>query len=277
MRFQICIIQPDNYVHSGAFLEIADLLKFALLSLGHEVVLKTNNFDSTAQNILIGVHLLDASVAAQLPPDTIILNTEQLGGVCSNWNENIIKWFSNNFTLWDYSHTNVGYLKDFGIKNVKKLEIGYQEELNRIKKQDTKNVDVLFYGMVNERRRKALQELEARGLRVKTLVGVYGAGRDLWVGQSQLVVNLHYFETQIFEIVRIFYLMTNGIPVATEINTTTKIDDFYREGLYCRPYEEFVDGVVELFEDKKKLAELGPMGQERIKLRPQTELLQNIL
>ncbi|MBT8156001.1 hypothetical protein KMP13_19490 [Epibacterium ulvae] len=138
-------------------------------------------------------------------------------------------------------------------------------------------MDVLFYGCVNDRRRLALIDLETRGLKVKPLINVFGEARDAWVARSKLVVNIHQFDTQIFEVVRVFYLMTNGIPVATEVNSTTKIDDFYREGLFYRPYEDLADGIVELFEDKTKLAELGPLGQEKIKLRPQTELLQSIL
>lgn len=276
-KFNICRIAPDNYVHSGAFLEIADVLLYGLRALGHEAEIQVNSTDPSARNIMIGVHLLSADVASQLPSDTIILNTEQLGGVYSDWNENILNWFSNDFTLWDYSDSNVGYLQDFGVKRVEKLKLGYQEELNRIQLQQEKPVDVLFYGCLNERRKTALLELEARGLKVKFLHGVFGNARDEWIARSRLVLNLHYFDSEIFEIVRVFYLMTNGIPVASELNPTTKMDDFYRQGLLCAPYDQLSDQVVELLEDKDALTTLGATAKETIMQRPQSELLREIM
>lgn len=275
--YQICLFQPEDYIHTGAFYEIAELLQYGLRALGYEAETRINDIDPNARNILIGVHLLDHRAAAHMPANSIVLNTEQLGGIASGWNRNILKWCSDDFTLWDYSDANVKYLKASGVERAAKLELGYQGELNRIQPRDHKDVDILFYGCINERRQKILNALEAYGLRVKALYGVFGAERDEWIARSKLVLNLHYYESQIFEIVRVFYLMTNGIPTAAEVNAETKIDNFYKKGLLCCPYEGFVDGVMELLEDKARLARLGTLGRETIMERPQTELLQNIL
>lgn len=276
-RYNICLVEPQNYIHSGAFYEIADLLLYALRELGHEAAVTKNGVDPAARNILIGVHLLNPSMAAQMPPDTIVLNTEQLGGTPASWNQNILEWFSRGFTLWDYSDANVTRLGEFGVKRVEKLQLGYQKELCCITPQEEQDVDVLFYGSINPRRQTVLSDLESRGLRVKALYSVYGAERDAWIARSRIVLNLHFYETQIFEIVRAFYLMTNGIPTAAEVNPTTRIDDCYRGGLLGLPYDRLADGITEVLRDEAGLARLGEKGKETIARYPQAQLLSEIL
>jgi hypothetical protein len=275
--FNVCLIQPDGYIHSGAFFEIADLIVLGLRELGFKAALRRNAIDPDARNILIGIHLLDPSFADGLPPDTIILNTEQLGGSPEAWNKNILEWFSKGFTLWDYSDANVGYLRSFGVEDVRKFQIGFQKELCRIDKQKEKDVDVLFYGSLNQRRRIVLADLQSRGLQVKVLNGVYGRDRDDWIGRSRIVLNHHYYETQIFEIVRAFYLMTNGVPVAAEVNPETQIDDRYRDGLLCLPYAELAGGIAEILKDGQELEQLGTRGKATIGKHPQAEILRELI
>ncbi|MBY6065503.1 glycosyltransferase family 1 protein [Leisingera aquaemixtae] len=276
-KFNICLIEPQNYVHSGAFYEIADLLLYALRDLGFEAVSTRNRIDPAARNIVIGIHLLNPSFAKQMPPGTIILNTEQLGAVFGDWNKRILEWFSQDFTLWDYSEANVAHLRDFGVKRVEKLQLGYQKELCRITRRENPDVDVLFYGCINPRRKAVLADLEARGLRVKALFGVYGQDRDAWIARSRIVLNLHYYETQIFEIVRTFYLMTNGVPIAAEVNPGTRIDDCYRDGMLPLPYSQLAAGIDDALKDEAGLAQLGAQAKETIASLPQAGLLREII
>ena len=276
-KYNISLVVPENFVHVGAFYEIIDLLMCSLHELGFEVGFKKNGIDPEACNILIGVHMLDPALASQMPPGTIILNTEQLGGTYEHWNEKILAWFSQDFTLWDYSDANVTYLKDFGAKRVEKLQLGFQPELCRIEPQAEKDIDVLFYGSTNPRREAVLEDLAARGLRVKTLYGTYGHHRDDWIARSRIVLNHHFYDTQIFEIVRAFYLMTNGIPFAAEVNPTTRIDDVYRDGLLSFPYEGLAEGIADVLQDEARLAQAGVQAKETISRYPQAQLLREIL
>ncbi|KIC19307.1 glycosyltransferase family 1 protein [Leisingera sp. ANG-DT] len=276
-KYNICLAQPDNYPHTGAFSEIADLIQFALRDLGYEAAIHKNKIDPSARNILIGIHLMTCAMAKVVPADTIILNTEQLGSTLSHWNKNIVEWFSHDFTLWDYSDANVSYLNDFGVKRVEKLQIGYQKELCRITPRQKKDIDVLFYGSVSPRRKKILDDLRACGLTVKQLEGTYGKSRDDWISRSRMVLNLHFYDSQIFEIVRAFYLMTNGIPLASELNSGTMIDECYRDGILGLPYDGLAEGIAEVLQDEAKLERIGKKGNETIARYPQAHLLREIL
>jgi len=244
-KFNICLVRPDNYIHSYAFLELGELLFFSIQELGYEATFGFNELKPDAMNILIGCHLLDPSFISQVPSSTIILNTEQIYGDTGAWNQAVFPW-AKQFEVWDYSPRNIEKFKELGVDGVKLFKIGYQKELVRLNPSMSKDVDVLFYGSVNERRKAILDGLEAKGLKVKVLFGVYGKDRDEWIERSKIVLNYHYYEAQIFEIIRVFYLLTNSVAVVGEVNQTTSIDLMCKEGIFPAKYEDLVSKCVEL-------------------------------
>ena len=247
-KINICLIRPDKYIHSYAFLELGELIYFSLKDLGFEATLGFNQIVPDVKNILIGCHLLDPKFIEQVPKSTIILNTEQIYSDTTDWNKNIFAWVTN-FEVWDYSIRNIEKLEEIGVNKVKLFKIGFQKELARLDRSKKKDVDVLFYGSINERRKDILEKLVAKGLTVKTLFGVYGRERDEWVERSKLVLNHHFYNSQIFEIVRVFYLLTNSVAVVGEVNESTSIGTMCREGIYAAKYDDLVAGCVELIKD----------------------------
>ena len=276
-KFNICLIWPNGYVHAAAFMELAEALVYALTELGHDANISLNQLNASARNILIGAHLLDASHAASVPKGSIILNTEQLSSVYQQWNRNVLALFSAGFEVWDYSDRNIEYLKSFGVADVKKLGLGYQSQLHRLQPAAERDVDVLFYGSMNDRRAKILDALRERGLAVKTLFGVYAEQRDAWISRSRLVLNHHFYDSKIFEVVRVFYLMTNAVPVVGEVGPETQIEKRFEEGLLAVPYEALVDRTVETVRDEQRLKALGERGFEAISRYPQAQLLTELL
>jgi hypothetical protein len=266
---------PENYKHSYAFLELGELLMYSIRELGHEASLKFNEL-TTDRNIIIGCHLLSPSLMTQVPKSTIILNTEQIYSDDSSWNENIFEWIKN-FEVWDYSLRNIEKIKSLGISNFKHLRIGYQKELKRIEKSTIQDIDVLFYGSINDRRKKILDELKESGLRTEVLFGVYGEERDKFISRSKIVLNFHYYKSQIFEIVRVFYLLHNDVAVVSEINESTSIDDQWRSAVSGAPYENLVNQVISLSNDAslRKLTE--KKGRDAIEEFPQHLYISQIL
>ena len=248
---------------------------FSLKELGHEVSFGFNNIEPSAINILIGCHLLDPSLIAQIPSSTIILNTEQVYGE-TDWNKPIFAW-AKHFQIWDYSPKNIEKLNQLGIDRTKSVRIGFQNELVRVDLSRPKDVDVLFYGSVNERRKAIIDGLEAKGLKVKALFGVYGKDRDEWIERSKVVLNHHYYESQIFEIVRVFYLLTNSVAVIGEVNDTTSIDSIYQEGIYASRYEDLISNCVELVSNQALRDQIQAKALRAISQYPQTLFTQEVL
>ena len=275
-KINICLVKPGNYIHSYAFLELGELIYFSLKDLGFEVRLVFNQINPDVKNILIGCHLLDPKFIGQVPKSTIILNTEQIHSDTNHWNKNIFVW-AKNFEVWDYSTRNIEKLKEMGVIRAKYLKIGFQKELARLNKSKKKDVDVLFYGSVNARRKSILEKLIAKGLTVKTLFGVYGKERDEWVERSKLVLNHHFYNSQIFEIVRVFYLLTNSVAVVGEVNESTSIDTMCREGICAVKYDDLVTGCVELIKDDDVRQRIQAKALNSISKYPQKLFTQEVL
>lgn len=276
-KYVVSIIQPHGYAHSGAFLELAELIVHGIRGLGLDAELKWNTVERGARNILIGIHLWGSEQIPHLPSDTILVNTEQLSDVFAHWNANLMQWFGLGFPVWDYSDVNINYLRSAGVTQVKKLEIGYASALRRIQHQATPDVDVLFYGALNPRRIAILERLDARGLAVKSLFGMYGSERDAWIGRSKVVLNLHQFDSKIFEVVRVFYLLTNSVAVAAEVNPDTSIEAFYKDAVAHAPYDGVVDLVCALAGNAKRRKKLQERGFQTLSKHPQSHGMRELL
>lgn len=249
-KFNICIAQPDNYVHSMAFIELGELIHYSLKELGHDSDLYFNKIEQDRINILFGCHLLNPSLITSFPKNTIVLNTEQIYQDSTNWNDNIFKW-AEHFTVWDYSDKNIEKFHQLGITKTKHFKIGFQKELSRISPYPDQEVDVLFYGCINDRRKLILDNLVKSGLNIKILFGIYGDERDQWIRKSKVVLNHHFYNSQIFEIVRVFYLLTNSIAVVAEVNESTSIGEIYKPSICATPYSSLVDSCINLVRDQK--------------------------
>lgn len=275
--YNICIVQPPGYIHSLAFTELAELLMYSIRDAGRPAQIQTNQFVQGAVNVIVGAHLLGVSALRAVPEGTIILNTEQLTGVAEKWREQLTGWFESGLEIWDYSPANIDVIKALGAEKVRHLPIGFQRELQRIDISVEQDIDVLFYGSINERRREILKEIEGRGLNLKVLMGVYGKERDQWIARSKVILNHHFYESQIFEIVRVSYLLTNAKAVVAEVNPETVIDDRFRKGVVDVPYAGLVDAVCDLVQDTTKRKALQRRALNSVIKYPQVDFTKPLL
>lgn len=275
-QFNICVVRPEGYPHSRAFDELAELLHYALEDLGFLVRVEINRIDPRGRNIVIGGHLFGAAAISRLPDSTIILNTEQLGAAEHTWTDSIVA-MARRFETWDYTPANISFLERCKVAEAKFLPIGFHPRLSRIEPADEADVDVLFYGSMSDRRRQVLERLAARGAKIKTLFGVYGVERDRWISRSKLVLNCHHYDTHIFEVVRVFYLLANRVAVVGEVGTKTQIEDDFRHAVAAVPYEALVETCLGLLADNQARKRLAARGHALIRERSQSELLKPLL
>ena len=276
MRYNICLIKPDQYIHSLAFIELAELLLYSLQELGFEIQMQFNQLDDNARNILIGCHLLDTALIKSVPKSSIIINTEQIYADFTNWNLPIMEWVKH-FETWDYSERNIIKFHELGLRGIKHLKIGFQKELARIPQSSVQDIDVLFYGTMNERRITVVNLLKAAGLKVHTAFGIYGPERDQLISRSKIVLNNHFYHSHIFEIIRVFYLMTNSVAVVGEVNPSTSIDPIYLNGIYGVPYLDLHKACLELLEDSARRTKLRQNALETIQQFPQKKFTAELL
>ena len=256
-RYAVVVVEPPGYVHSEAFREVAESLAFGLRALGQEALLAAGPVPGH-RSIVLGSNLLPSN-PLPLAPDSILYNLEQIepGSV---WLTPALLELFRRQPVWEYSERNAAQYPGLGLPAPRVVPIGFVPELVRIPPAPAEDIDVLFYGSVNERRRLILEALSARGLRVHTAFGVYGAARDSLIARSKVVLNLHYYEAKVFEVVRISYLLANRRCVVSERGAAPTEEREFEGGVAFAAYGELVETCARLCADaaaRSRLAETG--------------------
>ncbi len=256
--YRIVIVAPEQNAHVAVFTELAIALVTAIRENGFACDLKLNDVSPHATNIILGFHLLTNPIPKEIR--YIVYQLEQLSeteGIFSRRPE-MISIMNTAHAVWDYSTENICFLKQKGVQ-ASLIPVGYSPLLVQIPKSP-KDIDILFYGSRNERRGKVLQELLNRGYKVKALFGLYGEERDQWIARSKLVLNIHFYEANLFESVRVSFLLNNGIPVLSESSPSYPWDSVPLEMVH---YDNLVEKAVEMLGDPK-LSEYGRTCQKQL-------------
>lgn len=284
--YQITVIQPDGYPHTGALVELVNLVAHGLQDLtGEAPPMMLNQAGPGRRIILFGAHLMEpgqwAEALAGLPADQdiIIYNTEQV--------DPSVSWMSYGYLsmlggprvqVWDYSARNVAALASLGIF-ARHVPIGYHRALTRIPARVQEDIDVLFYGSMNERRTKVVTQIGEAGLAMDAVFGVYGHERDMLVARSKVVLSMHYYETNIFEEVRVAYLLANRRFVLAEVNDVDDLPDpELMQGLYPSTYDNLAESALECIHmDGQDRFRIACAGWAWIMERPEVDILRKAL
>jgi len=274
-RVRLLTIQPPEYPHSAAFDELSLGLGAAFAALGAQVDRAVNQpLSGGGINLVFGAHLIAPQVL--LPANSIIVNAEQIGSgklVQPHYMDLLQR-----HAVLDYSPRNVALLRErLSHPHVHAFRLGYMPALSRITSAGQPDIDVLFYGVVNERRKRILDALAAAGLKVDVLTGVYGGERDALIARSKVVLNVHYYEDKIHEIVRSSYLLANRKCIVSECDEDTEIEDDLRAALVAVPYAQVVETCVALAGDDARRRAQEQLGFEIFARRDQAALLGDVL
>ncbi|MGC8628473.1 MAG: hypothetical protein ACP5VR_13175 [Acidimicrobiales bacterium] len=276
--FQVVLVSPAGYPHSAALTELVETVVHGLRKLGHSVSHALNQLVVPGPRpIIFGAHLLNQSYTHLLPADTIIYNLEQIGP-SSSWCSPTYLELLKRFEVWDYSKRNLKALAQLGAaQRSAHVPIGYVPELSRIKPVANEDIDVLFYGSVNARRASVIQQLRDLGLSVCAVFGAYGAERDALIARSRVTLNMHFYDTGIFELVRVSYLLANHKAVVAERNPGTEMDPDMTDAVRAVPYDHLAVACQQLVLDPVARYELAARGFERMSARDERALLSTAL
>ncbi len=238
VRCAVTIMSPPNYPHAKVTREVAESLYYALVSLGHDAILTTRADCPGRRPIVLCPHLLPR-VHTHLAADAVLYNLEQVESVADKFSTCLLDLFRRH-AVWDYSTRNIEQWVRMGIHSVRHLPVGYVPQLSRIPR-DAEDIDVLFYGSVNERRQDILTALRQRGIKTEVLFGAYGTTRDRAIARARIVLNMHYHESKVFEIVRVSYLLAKGRFVISESGCDAQEDAEFAAGVVFAEYGDLVE------------------------------------
>jgi hypothetical protein len=273
-QVHLVLVEPDGYPHGAGLSDFMMALAHAFARLGCEPEIVRNRFSRRWVNVVFGAHLIGSrELAAGMPPNSVLVNLEQLRGSRLENNSAYVDLLSR-LPVWDYSERNIAELRTLtGNGRIARLGIGYVPQMRRLRPAAEQPTDVLFYGSLNERRRAVLQSLEQTGLRVRYLFGVYGPERDRAIAEAKVVLNMHFFESGIHELIRTSFLLANGKAVVCECNADTEIDEDIRRAAVAAPYPDLVEACIALVRDEARRREVEQAGFATFAGRDQATLL----
>jgi hypothetical protein len=227
-------------------------------------------------SIVVGSHLLQN---VDIPRDWILYNSEQIGGKGGFGVKESYLALLKRHPVWDYSVNNIEALSKLGIE-AKHCPVGYESCLSKWNilnhKKSDEDIDILFYGSVNERRKKILDQLSEE-CNLKVLFGVYGSQLDSFIARSKIILNLHFYEEAIFEIFRCSYLMANKKCIVSEWGKDQKIEIPYSGGIIFCSYESLVNACLECLANPQAREIKGLTGYEIFSNNWQDEYVEKIV
>jgi hypothetical protein len=274
-QFNVVVIRPPNPAFYHAYREMAVILVAALKRIGFLTRLAENEIVRDATNVVVGAHCLDPDSAATLPANTIIYNSERV--FSSSTYLPTLKAFVTRFETWDYSVGNVRAWRDLGISDrVRWLKPGYVPECTTIDPATPTDIDALFYGHVNRRRRAILDELAKAGVRTYVLMNTYGLERDAYIARAKIVLNLHDAPDAVFEMARAVNVLSNHRLLVSEPSDDESIADL-RDGMVIGGTSELAGLCRALLDDDGRRTMLAERGFELFSRRDFPATLRDVL
>jgi hypothetical protein len=214
----ICIVQPPGYRHSMALLDPARYFQYQFARLGARATMAKNRLRSGVPNLVFGAHLgLDPSMLREYA--CVLVNLEQLGTGGSQWSAQYLELLRTASVI-DYHPANPAA---YGRRDadVPIVRFGHAPYLAAGDAPGIpiaeRPIDLLFFGSINDRRRRIFERIESTGRAITLFDGpIYGPERDAFVRQSRAVLNCHFYESARFEQVRAFQVLSLGTPLVSE-------------------------------------------------------------
>lgn len=165
--------------------------------------------------------------------------------------------------VWEYSKTNLSIIKKLN-KNIIYKPFFYSkfmEKLYNIQNDREKDIDVLFYGLMNSRRNKIIEDLKKEGINIYS--PNYPENKPVWlkdkfdlIKRSKIVINIHYhseLNDQTNDLLRIMFLLANKVVVVQEETNDKDIDEELKEIIV--PYDGIVKRCKELLIDNQNIGD----------------------
>jgi hypothetical protein len=252
---KICLVEfKPSFPKIGileAYSDVVDSYYWGFLELGFNVERRINSISSEALNIVFGFQIPFQMGIIDFPENTIFHNLERYSQVSLAGRAE--EYIAKKYQIWDYSVGNINSWIDINPKfKPFYAKIPYAPNLEKISNESIKDIDILYYGNIDNDRIDSLRELtklgvDLTGLSVVTLCNVWGRQRDDFISRAKIVINLT--RGNIFEIVRVSYLMANKVAVVSDYIENLEIEEDIKNALFFLKNEDLQNTCVKLIND----------------------------
>ncbi|MEN3799150.1 glycosyltransferase family 25 protein [Aeromonas veronii] len=150
-----------------------------------------------------------------LPGQYIAYQLEQ--SVSSRWfTDDYLARLENSLAIFDYSLKNIAFLQDKGLsyRQLYHLPVGFLPR--ELADSVPETVDVLFYGDINNDRRRAYVAELKKHFSVKIINDLFGDALYAEMAKAKVIVNIHYYEGALLETTRIYECLSQNKIIVSE-------------------------------------------------------------
>ena len=161
----------------------------------------------------------------------IIYQLEQI--VQFNWHNNdYLNWIGESDEVWEYDIYNSAVLTERNIKH-SMMDFRYCKSLDKsLNDTNEYDIDVLFYGFMNHRRLNIIEPLQQNNygrLRFVYAFGIDTDELDKYIKRSKIILNIHAFDENRQEKVRMLRPLCNGKMIISEHSQPSFFSDYIKE------------------------------------------------
>ena len=276
MHFSLVKMNPPDASPSHGFDDLILPLYFALRRLGFATELRFNTCNPASRNIIFGSCIAPRRIGRTIPANSIIFNLEQINEN-SKWCNNDYLTHLRDFAVWDYSAENIAGLDHLGVKGCAHVPFGYVPEMRRITRASNPDVELLFYGLITERRQALVSRLFNSGVHILASQAAFGALRDTLLGRTRLVLNIHQFLPARLEIVRLGYVWANSVAVLSERRHDTEIPEYLHEACAFAEYDDLFETARGLLAEPERIRQQAERGFRAFSSHPFTESVERVV
>lgn len=200
-----------------------------------------------------------AAHAHQLDPQrTFIFNAEQLGSTGSDVVTTDYLRALSTWSVLDYHESNAEFLRARFGPSVRVTTVplipgpAVEYPVDMPTPDDATSVDVLFYGTLNERRQRTLDEIRKCGLTVEVVSGSYGQELAPALLRCKLVLHVHYYPSALFPMLRMLQPLARGVPIVCERSVFSRWNDWSESGMVFADYDSLAQACVDLVKDPER-------------------------
>ena len=232
----VWLVKPDGFTHAEGQRHVAQAFAD---SFGTTLTVGTD--PPRGKTLVFCGHLLK-----EIGRDMTIYNSEPISEQwfsLNQWIPNYKRLLINAQEVWDYSPNNIAALMAIGI-NARLVEVGYMPSMTKERVLVRPDIDVLFFGSLNDRRKSILDSLALK-CNLKVVYNIYGEPLDELIFRSKIILNMHYYEAAIFEIFRCSYLMANRRCIVSETGNDKALERQFYDCISFSNYNDLLDNCVQ--------------------------------
>lgn len=214
-----------------------------------ELINCNNKYELSNENIYL-IFIPFNKLNINITPDRyIVYNFEQFI-TDKVWTETYIDFLKKALCVIDYSVMNIYKMNEYGINSFFLPYI--PSGMNRYNNLSytKKDIDVLFIGSLNNKRKKWLSKLMNKKYSVKIITNLFFEKSIEYFARSKIVLNIHYYSGKsILEVARIIPALENNCVIISEESHDDYYNIIYNNIVIDITFENLKDRVEEILDN----------------------------